>query len=155
MNKLKRVVGYVSLGLGCVSVVFGLSPIIPTVLDAVLLGGAFFSLGAWALAGPRIGRMYRTTIGKLKTRQKEEKTAIVIDPLLPVRILKLAKERAGTLTISDVAISLNIPLPQAEEGLKACVRSGNALADFDLPLGYAIYRFPEFLPPEERKLILG
>ena len=155
MKNLRRAVGYSSFVLGGVSIIFGLSPVIPTVLDAILLGGGFFALGAWALAGPEIRSLFKTLTERVKIAKRAEKATVVIDPLLPVRIIKLAKERLGTLTVSEVAIALTIPLEQAEEGLAACVRNGNALVDFDVPLGYAKYRFPEFLPPEERKLILG
>ncbi len=156
MKKIRRVVGYISLAVGGVAVIFGISPVIPTILDAVFLGGAFFGIGAWALGGPRITsafRAWKVRAGSARINA-EKKPAVAIDPLLPVRILKLAREKDGTLTVSETAISLTIPLEQAEEGLKACVRSGNAIADFEIPRGYAVYRFPEFLSPEERKLIL-
>lgn len=69
---------------------------------------------------------------------------MVIDPLLPVRILKLAREHKGILTVAQVAISLDVPLDQAEAGLSECVRAGNATPDYDIPRAHAFYRFPEF-----------
>jgi hypothetical protein len=77
---------------------------------------------------------------------------VAIDPLLPVRILRLAREKAGALTVSEVAISLNVPLEQAEEGLRACVRAGNATMDYDVTRGFTFYTFPEFLPPGDRSI---
>ena len=68
----------------------------------------------------------------------------IIDPLLPVRILKLAREHKGTLTVAEVAIGLNVPLDQAEAGLSECVRAGNAIPDYDIARAHALYRFPEF-----------
>jgi hypothetical protein len=66
-----------------------------------------------------------------------------------VRILKLAKSRGGTLTVSEVAIELDVPLDHAEAGLEACVRAGNALPDYDVARGHMLYRFPEFIDPGE------
>jgi hypothetical protein len=155
MKNLRRGLGYLSLALGGVSLVVGLSPIFPIGVEAFVVGGAFFAAGAWALAGPEFKTLYRVIAQRIPAEKREVKDSVAIDPLLPVRILKLAKDKSGTLTVSEVAIGLNIPLEQAEEGLKACVRSGNALADFEVPLGYVKYRFPEFLSPEERRLLLG
>ncbi len=155
MKKIRRVAGITAIGLGCASLVVGLSPIFPIFAEAFIVGGSFFAFGAWALAGPEIKSLYQALIQKARLSKRMDKAPVVIDPLLPVRIIKLAKERSGTLTVSEVAIALTIPLEQAEGGLAACVRNGTALVDFEVPLGYAKYRFPEFLPPEERKLILG
>jgi hypothetical protein len=155
MKKIRRVIGFTSIGLGFASLVVGLSPIFPIFAEAFLVGGGFFAFGAWALAGPEIKSLYQALIQKARLSKRVEKAPITLDPLLPVRILKLAKEKSGILTVSEVAITLNIPIEQADEGLAACVRNGTALADFEVPLGYAKYRFPEFLPPEERKKILG
>jgi hypothetical protein len=155
MKKKRRTLGYISLALSGASVVVGLSPLFPVVADAFLVGGAFFAVGTWALAGPEIAELYRSFSRRAVARKGWAKKTIAIDPLLPVRILKLAREKSGTLTVSDVAIAMNITLEQAEEGLKACVRAGNAVASFEVSLGYTEYRFPEFLSPEDRKLILG
>lgn len=78
--------------------------------------------------------------------------AVPIDPLLPVRILKLAKERAGTLTVAEVAMDLNVPLDQAQAGIDQCVNAGNAVPDYDIPRGLALYRFPEFLTTDQNPL---
>lgn len=163
MTKIRRILGYISLALGGVSVFAGINPAFPIGLpEGLLLGGVFFALGAWALRSPAIKDFFtraltsavRTSAAE-RVERIERKPQVSIDPLLPVRILKLAKTRAGTLTVAEVAIALNVPLEESEAGLNSCVRSGNALADFDIPRGYALYRFPEFLSPEERKLFLG
>ena len=154
MKKTRRVLGYVSLALGGISVAVGLIPWFPVFGQAFVVGGAFFAVGTWALAGPEIAKTFR----RMKLAAPAEdgwKPAAAIDPLLPVRILKLARERAGILTVSEVAIGLNIPIDQAEEGLRNCVRSGNAIASFEVDLGFSQYRFPEFLSVEERKALLG
>jgi hypothetical protein len=156
MSTLKRVLGYGSIGLGAVSMLIFMSPIFPAFGEAFLFGGIFFGLGAWVLAGPEIRALIRRA---LKTRASmpimrkhlPHKPAAAIDPLLPVRVLKLAKERQGSLSISDVAIALSVPLAQAELALKACQDTGYATEDYDMARGYTLYRFPEFLSPEEQK----
>ena len=75
-----------------------------------------------------------------------------IDPLLPVRILRLAKDHAGIITVAQVAIELNVPLAHAEAGLAECVRAGNAMPDYDIAHAHPLYRFPEFLPPDPPRL---
>ena len=144
--KLRRFLGYSLLVFSAVATFVFISPIFPIGVEAFLIGAVFFSLGLWALSGP-----YLRTILK-RTARTIRKTQVAIDPLLPVRILRLAKERGGTLTVSNVAIELNVPLDQAAEGLMACIRAGNATEDFDIPRGHTLYRFPEFLPPEDRRL---
>ncbi len=126
-----------------------LSPIFPIGVEAFLLAGVFFTAGAWVLAGRDVQKSFRRWIHAVGRRP-----TVSIDPLLPVRILRLARERAGSITVSDVATALDVPLDQAEEGLRACVRTGNAIEDFDIPRGFTLFRFPEFMAPEERNRIL-
>jgi hypothetical protein len=70
-----------------------------------------------------------------------------IDPLLPVRVLKLAEARGGLLTVSAVAMALNVGLDECQLALDELVRKGAALADVNMSTGVASYSFPEFLPP--------
>jgi hypothetical protein len=69
-----------------------------------------------------------------------------IDPLLPVRVLKLAEARSGVLTVSAVAMALNVGLDECQSALDELVRKGAALVDVDIATGVASYTFPEFLP---------
>jgi hypothetical protein len=69
-----------------------------------------------------------------------------IDPLLPVRVLKLAEARSGVLTVSSVAMALNVGLDECQSALDELVRKGAANADVDIATGVASYTFPEFLP---------
>ena len=69
-----------------------------------------------------------------------------IDPLLPVRVLKLAESHSGSLTVSSVAMALNVGLDECQLALDDLVRKGAANVDVDLSTGVASYRFPEFLP---------
>jgi hypothetical protein len=150
---IRRTLGYLALSAGGVATFVFLSPVFPIGIEAFLVGGVFFALGAWALAGPDIRKALRRLAAArgIGTRPREPR-ALEIDPLLPVRILRLARERRGALTVSEVAISLDIPLDQAEEGLHACVRSGNATMDFDVTRGFTFYTFPEYLPPGDRAI---
>jgi hypothetical protein len=77
---------------------------------------------------------------------------VTIDPLLPVRILRLAKDHEGILTVAQVAIELNVPLDHADAGLAECVRAGNAIPDYDIAHAHPLYKFPEFLAPEPPRL---
>jgi hypothetical protein len=142
MTKFRRFFGRLFFILGAISVFVCFSPLFPIGVEALLVGGLFFAIGGWVMAEPRIRDFFQRTaraIGNLRAD---------IDPLLPVQILKLAKIRKGILTVSEVAIGLNLPLDLAEEGLKACVRAGNAQEDYEMSRGYSFYRFPEFLPAE-------
>jgi hypothetical protein len=149
MTKKRRTLGYVFFTLGGICTFVFLSPIFPIGVEAFLIGGLFFAAGAWVLAG----RDVRKTVSR-GIRARGRRPAVAIDPLLPVRILRLARERGGSITVSDVATALDVPLDQAEEGLRACVHSGNAVEDFDIPRGYTLFRFPEFMSPEERNRIV-
>ena len=160
MNRPQRILGYGSLALGAVSIIVGASPIFPIFAEAFVIGGAFIAAGAWILAGRELRDAIRRAIGvQLAKRRAERRGAhrggagpISIDPLLPVRILKLARVHEGILTVAEVAIELNVPLAHAEAGLAECVRAGNAIPDYDIARAHALYRFPEFLAPETPRL---
>ena len=49
-------------------------------------------------------------------------------------------------------MELTVPLDHAEAGLTECVRAGNAIPDYDIPRGHALYRFPEFTAPDSPRL---
>jgi hypothetical protein len=69
-----------------------------------------------------------------------------IDPLLPVRVLKLAESRGGVVSVSAVAMALNVGLDECQLALDELVRKGAANVDVDFATGIANYSFPEFLP---------
>ena len=156
VKRSRRLMGYGGLVLGVASIIVGASPIFPVIIEAFVVGGLFFAFGLWALAGPdlrkSLRRAARVTTDARRAARKAGATRAPIDPLLPVRILKLAKERGGILTVADVAMGLNVPLDHAEAGLAECVRAGNATPDYDIARAHALYRFPEFLAPEDRGL---
>jgi hypothetical protein len=158
MKNLSRVAGYTVIALGGAAIFVGSSPLFPVYFQAFLVGGLLIAAGLWILAGRDLRGLLRRAArtsraaGASHGAGSQRRPPIVIDPLLPVRILKLAKTRSGTLTVSDVAIELNVPLEHAEQGLEACVRAGNALPDYDVARGHMLYRFPEFLPREDASI---
>jgi hypothetical protein len=158
MKKTTDIVGYTLLGLSVASIFVGLSPLFPVQVEAYLVGGVLFVAGAWVLAGPELRGAFRKALaatrgmrGKKRVNSMES-GRVVIDPLLPVRILKLAKDHDGVLTVAMAAMELNVPLTHAQAGLEECVRAGNAVPDYDIPRGHAVYRFPEFLPQDPQRL---
>ncbi len=162
MKFSQRIAGWVLVALGAVSLFVGASPIFPVWIEAFVLGGALFAAGAWILAGKelrdtmrrgvRAWRASRQTSTSRRAAQRPAGSTVLLDPLLPVRILKLARQEHGTLTVADVAMELNVPLEQAQAGLDECVRAGNALPDYDMIRGLSVYRFPEFADPDPHRL---
>lgn len=154
MKNPRNVAGYAVIGLGGAAFLVGMSPVFPVFLEAFLVGGTLIAAGLWILAGKELRalflraakqRLSRGAAGRAKTARRSTPD---IDPLLPVRILRLARQRAGSLTVSQAAIELDIPLDHAEAGLEACVRTGSALPDYDVARGHLVYRFPEFTDPD-------
>jgi hypothetical protein len=128
------------------------SPMFP----AVEIGGFFVGLGAVIFGAvvllsdgglQNALRRWAGSRGAPPSRLEEGTKPPLADPLLPVRILRLAKERGGELTTSTVAMELDVPLDQAVAGLEECVRRGSAFADYDIDRQHALYRFPEFQGP--------
>ncbi len=145
----KRVVGYILVGFGVLSVIDFFSPIpIPTTfLGAFITGGIAIGVGAWLLTGGGWLVYLKRWAATRDPGAARKPDAAKFDPLLPVEILRLARERGGILTVSSVSIELNVPLDKAGAALEECVRRGNAFPDYDIDRQHAVYRFPEFMPP--------
>jgi hypothetical protein len=147
--KVRKAVGIGFVVLGILNIVDLGNPLIPTIgVQAVIVGGIFIAAGAYLMrpeAGARRGSLLR--LGSLFSSLRSVKTEPRrrIDPLLPVRTLRLAEERGGELTVSAVAMALEICLDDAQDSLDELVRKGAASAEVDLDSGVATYRFPEFL----------
>jgi hypothetical protein len=158
MSIAQRIIGYTLLAVGVASIFVGASPLFPIGLEAFLIGTVFLAAGAWVLAGRELRATVRRLIALRMAQRRgarrgaDRGESSPADPLLPVRILRLAKDHAGVVTLALVAMALDVPLDQAEAGLSACVRAGNAVADYDVTHGHASWRFPEFLPPEQPRL---
>jgi hypothetical protein len=170
MKLSQRLIGWGLVSFGIVSAFAGASPWFEGAhIEAVLIGGAAFAAGAWVLAGKELrdtirrgirawrevrkssqirNPFSRGPVGWRRPAQRQVGSTVLLDPLLPVRILKLARQMHGVLTVAKVAMELTVPLDQAQAGLDECVRAGNALPDYDIPRGHALYRFPEFAEPE-------
>jgi hypothetical protein len=160
MNRPQRIVGYSIIAVGALSIFVGASPLFPIGLEAFLVGGVFFAAGAWVLAGKELRAVVRKALAIMLERRRDARRGsrrggtgpVTIDPLLPVRILRLAKDHEGILTVAQVAIELNVPLDHADAGLAECVRAGNAIPDYDIAHAHPLYKFPEFLAPEPPRL---
>jgi len=123
----------------------------------VRFGGEFLLISAFLLAFGAVkvvkelgvGTRVKNLLGSYRQSDSEpqgKSQRLRIDPLLPVRVLKLAESHEGCLTVSMVAMSLNVGLDECQFALDELVRKGAANADVDLSNGVATYRFPEFLP---------
>ncbi len=146
-EKSRRILGYTLIAAGAAGIFVGASPIFPVFVEAFVVGGVLIGAGLWVLAGQELRTLLRRLVGLTfsgRTARKPPAPRIIIDPLLPVRILKLAREHNGILTVAQVAIGLNVPIDQAEAGLSECVRTGNAIPDYDVAHAHSLYRFPEF-----------
>jgi len=141
-KRKRRVLGYSAIAVGTASTIVFLSPIFPIGIEGLVIGAIFFGIAWWALGNASFSRLLHP-VG----RPPAEAT-VPIDPLLPVQILRLAREAGGTLTVAQVAMELNIPISEAQTGLLACVRSGSASEDYNVEAGYAVFTFPEFRRPE-------
>jgi hypothetical protein len=157
MKVSQRVIGWGAVAFGAVFVLAGASPIFEAIhLEGVVIGLASFAAGAWVLAGKELRGTIRRALrtwqdGRRSSHhiaQRGPGAVALMDRLLPVRILKLAREQRGVLSVAQVAMELNVPLDQAQAGLDECVRAGNAFPDYDLARGHALYRFPEFVGPD-------
>ncbi|MBN1412528.1 MAG: hypothetical protein JW969_16895 [Spirochaetales bacterium] len=142
-----RLLGYGLVALGLLSIVNFFSPIpIPTIGITAIISGVIFTIGG-ALMITTDKSFWAGIISRNRKRLFQQK--INIDPLIPVKILKLSKDHNGILTASEVAIKLNVPLPIAEAGLDECVRFGHAMVDFDMKRELKYYKFPEHLPVDD------
>lgn len=151
LKRSRNLLGYTFLAAGVAGILVGASPIFPVFLEAFVVGGVLIGAGLWVLAGPELRALVRRALGVGMSSgshaRRRPAPRTIVDPLLPVRILRLAREHKGVLTVAEVAIGLNVPLDQAEAGLTECVRAGNAIPDYDIARAHALYRFPEFSEP--------
>jgi uncharacterized membrane protein YbaN (DUF454 family) len=140
---LKKILGTVLVVLGVISIT------LPFTREFILISLVLIAFGTVTIARDvgdkeRVGRLLRSM---RRDRAPEAKgTSPRIDPLLPVRVLKLAESRRGSLTVSAVAMALNVGLDECQLALDELVRKGAANVDIDLSTGVANYVFPEFLP---------
>ncbi len=147
--KLRRVAGIGCVAYGILNILFIGSPMMATMGPSAIIVGTLFTAGGLFLlrpeggSPPRLGSLFPGAFRRIGERQ------IRVDPLLPVRVLRLAEGHAGSLTVSAVAMALEVGLDDAQAALDELVRKGAANVDIDLASGVATYRFPEFLPPAD------
>ena len=140
--KAKKTVGIALLALGLISF-----------FDIRFFGGVSLLFGLIMVATgttilirqSSISERVKALLGAAKSRDPAPSTkSPTADHLLPVRVLKLAESRGGVLTVSAVAIALEVELDAAQWALDELVRKGAASVDVNLATGVASYSFPEF-----------
>jgi hypothetical protein len=133
---------------------------IPTVGPSAFIVGGILIVSGFLLRAPRDGSgrirwdslaavfrastRRRDPLPKAKPFAKTNDEASWIDPLLAVRVLRLASEHGGKLTVAQTAMELDVSLDAAETALDECSRKGGAYMDADPKSGIPAYRFPEF-----------
>jgi hypothetical protein len=139
----KKILGVVLVVLGVISIS------LPFTREFIFISLILIAFGAANIirevgGKDRLGKLLRSSLRRYPPELRGSSPRI--DPLLPVRVLKLAESHAGSLTVSVVAMALNVGLDECQIALDELVRKGAANVDVDLSNGVANYRFPEFLP---------
>jgi hypothetical protein len=122
---------------------------LPFTRELAFVSVILIAFGSISFFRELVGRdRIRGLLGSFRRRPPEGQGKALprIDPLLPVRVLKLAEARSGLLTVSLVAMALNVGLDECQLALDELVRKGAANVDVDMATGVASYSFPEFLP---------
>jgi len=157
----RRFFGNLLIFFGVLNLIDFMSPRpIPTVGFSAIIGGIFFIfVGLYLRSNTQGGSKFPwTSLGRLlgnqgKTSQDRQAGGTADggaagkpeDPLLSVRVLRLASEKKGRLTIAQTAIALNVPLDQVEGALDGCAKKGSAYMEVNPQTGVTTYCFPEFL----------
>ena len=156
---LRRFFGNALFVLGVLNILNFMAPQpIPTVgISAFIFGGLLIGAGLFikgigapgAIQWRRLGSVLRGT-GKTdaERRHGNPDPSERADPLLAVRVLRLAEAKDGCLTVAQTSMELNVPLDASQAALDECVLKGGAYIDIDAGTGIALYRFPEFLTPK-------
>lgn len=142
---IRRLVGAGLIGLGVANILNFWAPApVPTFgPSAFIMGGLLIGAGL-LLRAPRgeSGRIaWDRLFGIARLGAARPKP---VDPMLAVRILKLASESGGSLSVSQAAIKLNVALDDAQAALDECAVKGTAYIQVDEATGIPAYRFPEF-----------
>ena len=161
---VRRFFGNFLIFFGVLNILDFMSPRpIPTVGVSAIVGGIFFVLaGLYFRSNPQGGSKFPwLSLGRLlgcqgkassntETRGNGEVKLKPGDPLLSVRVLRLASEKKGRLTVAQTAIALNVPLDQVEGALDECVKRGSASMEVNPQTGLTTYCFPEFLDTQKK-----
>ncbi|MCX7656338.1 MAG: hypothetical protein N2Z76_07415 [Treponemataceae bacterium] len=152
--KISRFFGTFFITLGVLNIANFWAPRpIPTVgPSAFLLGFLLIGVGLFLRAErDSTGHIRWGSLKALfrKEKRKEDIEASPMDPLLPVKALKVASQRGGRISIAQLAMELNVSLEIAEKALDTCVRKGSAFIEIDQTTGITVYCFPEFMKRED------
>ncbi|HCM25275.1 MAG: hypothetical protein A2Z99_04845 [Treponema sp. GWB1_62_6] len=160
--RIRQFFGNFLIAIGALNIINFWAPRpIPTVgLSAFIVGGLLIASG-FLLKAPRDGTgrirwdslatIFKASssksgppVGKIKPVAKSNDESAWIDPLLAVRVLRLAAEHGGRLSVAQTAMELDVSLDAAESALDECSRKGGAYMETDAKTGIPCYRFPEF-----------
>lgn len=112
------------------TVTFFVVPVGAVLASAAVASGVTGGLGIWLL------RQRRRARGKVD-----------LDPELQVRLLDLATQKKGRLTVTSTAQGLGLTLDEAEKALQAMARSHYVDVELDPDMGVVTYVFRELAPP--------
>ena len=142
---IRRLAGAGLIGLGVANILNFWAPVpVPTVGPSACIIGGLLVLGGFYLRLPQgsSGRIaWDRLFGAARLGAARPKP---VDPMLAVRVLKLASESGGSLTVSQAAIKLNVALDDAQAALDECAVKGTAYIQVDEATGIPAYKFPEF-----------
>jgi len=142
---IRRLAGAGLIGLGVANILNFWAPVpVPTVGPSAFIIGGLLVLGGFYLRLPQgsSGRIvWDRLFGAARLGAARPKP---VDPMLAVRVLKLASESGGSLTVSQAAIKLNVALDDAQAALDECAVKGTAYIQVDEATGIPAYKFPEF-----------
>ncbi|MFA6507914.1 MAG: hypothetical protein WCT14_17560 [Treponemataceae bacterium] len=149
---VRRLLGNILIAFGGLNILNFYAPRpIPTVgISAFIVGGLFITIGIVVRrkknGSESIGfDSVKSLFKKSRNKEAEKKNT---DPLMAVRVLRLAAEKGGKLSVAQTAMELNIPLDTAEKALDECASKGGAYIDINSSTGIASYQFPEFSPKD-------
>lgn len=135
--------------LGALNIFLFWTPAFPTMgIQAFIVGGLCLlaSFLVWPRSKSLGSRIQWKRLGSIASPKEAQDSSgkKQRDPLLPVKILRLAEKEGGTLTLAKAAMGLDVPLDAANEALDECTRQGNALMEVDEDSGLTRWEFPEF-----------
>jgi len=147
---IRKLFGTILIGAGLANILNFWAPVpVPTVgITAFIIGGLCIGAGVMLRRSRPSARhidSMHDRLGSLRGQDTDGKApAKPVDALLAVRVLRLASESKGSLTVSRVAMDLNVPLDAAQTALEECVMKGTASMEIDGLTGITHYVFPEF-----------
>ena len=144
---VRKITGAVFIGVGALNILNFWAPApIPTAGPLAFLIGALFIGTGLFIRAPRDGsgrvEWHRlgallgpgksdSPIGPGSRAERRTETTRPVDPKLPVRVLRLAAESGGVLSISQAAMGLDVPLDDAQAALDECAMKGTAYIQVD------------------------